>query len=68
MLDFRSAGRRSLTYYHGLWGMGPVRRTISLICALALTAVSAYAFIYLIFYVAHYKFYMPAVAGVLTFV
>jgi hypothetical protein len=48
--------------------MGPVRRTISLICALALTGASAYAFVYLIFYVGHYKFYMPAVAGVLTFV
>jgi len=48
--------------------MGPVRRTFSLVCALALTGVSAFAFFYLIFYASHYKFWMPAWAAMLTFV
>ena len=48
--------------------MGPMRRVISLLCALALTGASAYAFVYLIFYASHYKFWMPTVAGMLTFV
>jgi hypothetical protein len=52
----------------GVKAMGPVRRTISLICALALTCASAYAFFYLIFYANHYKFLWHAGAGMLMFV
>jgi len=48
--------------------MGPVRRTISLICALALMCASAYAFLYLIFYASRFKLWWPAGAAMLTFV
>ena len=48
--------------------MGPVRRTINLICALGLTGARAFSFIYLIFYAHGFVAWMPVVAGVLTFV
>jgi len=47
--------------------MGPVLRTISLVCALALTAGSAYALIYLLLYAAGFKIWMAAGAAVAVF-
>jgi hypothetical protein len=47
--------------------MGPVRRTINLICALALTGAGAFFFIYLLSYAPHAKLGMIAGAGVATF-
>ncbi len=48
--------------------MGPIRRTVNLICALGLTGVSAFSFVYLIFYAHGFKVWMPVMAGVMTFV
>jgi hypothetical protein len=48
--------------------MGPVRRAISLICALILTGVSAAAFIWLLFYATRFRIWMPVSAGIGTFV
>jgi hypothetical protein len=48
--------------------MGQVRRTINLICALALTAVSAYAAFYLIFFADRFKVGWLVGAGAFTFV
>jgi hypothetical protein len=48
--------------------MGPVRRSINFILALTLTILSAWAFVWLLFFAAHFKFWMPVSAGVGTFV
>ena len=43
--------------------MGPVRRTISLILAIALMAVGAVALIFLLFYAEHIRGWMLMAAG-----
>jgi hypothetical protein len=43
--------------------MGPVRRTINLICALALTCVSGAAFVYLILFAHGFKWGWVVAAG-----
>jgi hypothetical protein len=48
--------------------MGPVRRTINLICALALTCVSGAAFVYLILFAHGFKWGWVVAAGVFAFV
>jgi len=48
--------------------VGPLRRTISFVCALTLTSVSVICLTYLIFYAARLQVWMPVSAGVLTFV
>ena len=48
--------------------MGPLRRTISFLGALTLTSVSALCLIYLLFYAARFKVWMPVSAGIFTFV
>lgn len=48
--------------------MGPIRRTINLVLALALTILSASAFVWLIFFAPAFKVWMPISAGVFTFV
>jgi len=52
----------------GRLSTGPIRRTISFICALTLTSVSAFCLIYLLFYAARFKVWMPVSAGIFTFV
>jgi hypothetical protein len=47
--------------------MGPVRRTINLICALALTGAGVFFFFYLLLYAAHARWGMIAGAGMATF-
>jgi hypothetical protein len=48
--------------------LGPLRRTISLLCALTRTSVSAFCLIYLLFYAARFKVWMPVSAAVFMFV
>jgi hypothetical protein len=48
--------------------MGPVRRSINLGVALALTAGSIFSFIYLLFFAAGYSGKIIMAAGVLAFV
>jgi hypothetical protein len=48
--------------------MGPVRRTINLICALGLTGASAFSLIYFVFYAHRFYIWMPVGSAVLTFV
>ena len=48
--------------------MVPVRQTISLICALALTGVAGYFFFDLLLYAPHAEGGMIALAGMATFV
>ncbi len=52
----------------GRLSLGPLRRTISFLCALTLTSVSAFCLIYLLFYAARFKVWMPVSAGVFMFV
>jgi hypothetical protein len=47
--------------------MGPVRRTTNLVCALALTGVSAFALAYLLLYADGFRIWMPASAAIGTF-
>jgi hypothetical protein len=47
--------------------MGPIRRTISLISALALTGISGAALVYLIFFAPGFWYWMPVAAGVGAF-
>jgi hypothetical protein len=44
--------------------MGPVRRTISLMLALALTIGSAAALVFVLFYARGFYFWMPISAGI----
>jgi hypothetical protein len=48
--------------------MGPVRRSINLLLALTLTILSAFAFVWLLFYASYFRFWMPVSAGVGVFV
>jgi hypothetical protein len=48
--------------------MGPIRRAINLILALALTVGCAAAFVYLLFYAAGFRIWMPVMSGVGVFV
>jgi hypothetical protein len=48
--------------------MGPVRRTINLVCALGLTGTSAFSFIYFIFYAHSFFVWMLVTSAVLIFV
>jgi hypothetical protein len=52
----------------GRLSAGPIRRTVNFVCALTLTSVSAFCLIYLLFYAARFKVWMPVSAGVFTFV
>jgi hypothetical protein len=44
--------------------MGPVRRSINLVAALALTGGSAYALVYLLFFAQGFYIWMPVSAGI----
>jgi hypothetical protein len=48
--------------------MGPVRRTINLLAALALTVVCALALAYLLLYAQRFYYWMPVSAGIGLFV
>ena len=48
--------------------MGPIRRTINLIAALALTAGSGSALVFLLFYADGFYLWMPTSAGIALFV
>jgi hypothetical protein len=48
--------------------MGPIRRTINLICALALSSGSAFCFVYIILYARQFNLWLPVSAAVFTFV
>lgn len=52
----------------GRLSLGPLRRTISFVCALTVTSVGAFCLIYLLFYAATFKVWMPVSAGIFTFV
>jgi hypothetical protein len=48
--------------------MGPMRRIISLTCALALSTASGAALFFLLFYADKFRFWMPVSAGVFLFI
>jgi hypothetical protein len=52
----------------GVPALGPVRRAINLVLGLALTVGSAFASVYLLFYSAGFRFWMPVASGVGVFV
>jgi hypothetical protein len=48
--------------------MGPIRRSINLVLALALTGSCAFWFLYIFLYLDRFYIWMPVTAGVGTFV
>jgi hypothetical protein len=48
--------------------MGPIRRVINLVFALALTILSASTFVWIVFFASSFKLWVPVSAGVFAFV